>query len=81
MFGQKKCSVKILGRAGIIYTEGSVSLSIDSEMLTGPEFDIVIFLDKIKSETLAAQGLSEEDLPRIRSNITAELKSTKILWE
>jgi hypothetical protein len=81
VFGQKKHSVKIRGRAGIVYSEGSISLAIDSEMLTGPEFDIVIYLSKVRSETLAVHGLSEDDLPRIKSNIAAELKGTKILWE
>ena len=41
-------SVKVLGRAGLLYTEGSKSLHADSEILTGPS-GLVIYTYSIKS--------------------------------
>ncbi len=41
-------SVEVLGRTGLIYTEGSRSLRISSEVLAGPH-GLVIYRDSIKS--------------------------------
>jgi hypothetical protein len=41
-------SVEVLGRTGLIYTEGSRSLHISSEVLAGPH-GLVIYRDSIKS--------------------------------
>lgn len=40
-------SVKILGRAGILYEDKSGQYYINSEMLVGPEFDLVIYSDDV----------------------------------
>ncbi len=41
-------SVKVLDRTGLLYTEGSKSLDIDSEVLAGPS-GLVIYTDSIRS--------------------------------
>jgi len=41
-------SVEVLGRTGLLYTEGSRSLHIDSEVLAGPS-GLVIYTNSIRS--------------------------------
>jgi hypothetical protein len=41
-------SVEVLGRAGLLYTEGSKTLDIDSEILAGPS-GLVIYTNSIRS--------------------------------
>jgi hypothetical protein len=41
-------SVEVLGRTGLLYTEGSKSLDIDSEVLAGPS-GLGIYRNSIKS--------------------------------
>ncbi len=41
-------SVEVLGRTGLLYTEGSKSLDIDSEILAGPS-GLGIYKNSIKS--------------------------------
>lgn len=47
-FNKKSFKVKITGRAGLIYQENGKSLEVDSEMLGGPEHDIVIYKQSIE---------------------------------
>jgi hypothetical protein len=41
-------SVKILGRAGIKYIDRDKRYFVDSEMLVGNEFDLVIYSDSVR---------------------------------
>jgi hypothetical protein len=41
-------SVEVLGRTGLLYTEGSKSLHIDSEVLVGPT-DLLVYTNSIRS--------------------------------
>jgi hypothetical protein len=41
-------SVEVVGRTGLMYTEGSKSLDVDSEVLAGPS-GLVIYADSIRS--------------------------------
>ncbi len=41
-------SVKVLGRSGILYEEDNQKYYIDSEMLVGPEYNLVIYADNVK---------------------------------
>ena len=41
-------SVEVLGRTGLLYTEGPKSLDIDSEVLAGPS-GLVLYTDSIRS--------------------------------
>jgi hypothetical protein len=41
-------SVEILGRSGIKYKDKENKYFIDSEMLVGPEFDLVIFSESVR---------------------------------
>lgn len=45
----KKYKVKINGRAGLKYSEGKKETLVDSEMLSGPKHDVVIYSDSIVS--------------------------------
>lgn len=81
-FNRKKYRVKFQGRAGLIYEENGRSMLIDSEMLAGPNFDIVIYTDTIKPwEPLDDTGrINEEERARIRENIAKELSKYRIDW-
>jgi hypothetical protein len=82
-FKQKLFQVKIIGRAGLIYKEDGKSLLVDSEMLAGGEFDIVIFSESIKNwqPPNETEYLSDEDKTRIKTNITKELSNLRIDWK
>jgi Immunity protein 74 len=83
LFNRKKYRVKLQGRAGLIYEENSRSMLIDSEMLAGTDFDIVIYLTSIKAWDIPHQSelVNEEDKVRIRDNITCKLSKYKIDWK
>ena len=78
LFG-KKYRVKFLGRAGMIYSEGDRQLPLQSEMLAGEEFDLVIYWSRVERWE-DGTPLTEEDKARIQANITRELKSSRIDW-
>ena len=82
IFRKKKLSVKVTGRAGLIYKEDGKTLMADSEMLAGGDYDMVIFTDSINKWEPPYDNieLSEEDKKRMKSNITSELKNIRIEW-
>jgi len=47
MFFKKK-KVKFLGRAGIIFNHGGVDYYVDSEMLDGKKYDLVVYTDTVR---------------------------------
>ncbi|WP_141731576.1 hypothetical protein [Oligoflexus tunisiensis] len=79
MFFGKKYKVKLLGRSGMIYTEGGRSLSLVSEMLVDGDYDMVIHLSRA-SRWEDGTPLSDEDKAQIKSNIIKELKTSRIDW-
>jgi hypothetical protein len=83
MFRSKGYAVKLMGRAGLVYSEGSRSMHIDSELLSGGDFDVVIFLSSLKKwdAPLEAEPISETDLARIRANISEALSNLRIDWQ
>ena len=76
-------SVKLTGRAGLVYSEGSKHMFVDSELLAGPTFDIVVFGDSIKSwaPPHQSEAISAEDVLRIRGNIAEALNSMRVDWQ
>ena len=74
--------VKIHGRAGIEYEENGKKMLIDSEMLTGPEFDLVIFTDSIRNWEAPHDNehVSQSTRTRIIENIETSLKKLSIDW-
>jgi hypothetical protein len=80
---RKEYRVKLQGRAGLIYEENGRSMLLDSEMLSGPDFDIVIYMDSIKLwEPLNDnERVNEEEIVRIRGNIVKELSKFRIDWQ
>ncbi len=40
--------IKMLGRAGIIYNDGTTKYFIDSESLLAPPYDVVIYVKRIR---------------------------------
>lgn len=58
-------SVKLLGRAGLIYTEGSKSVRIDSEILMGPDA-LVVYSKSIKNWDKRSGGEAIDDKTRDR---------------
>jgi hypothetical protein len=80
---RKKYRVKLMGRAGLIYEEDGRSMIIDSEMLAGPDFDIVIYLDSldVMIDSNKKKLIAAEDKIRIKENIANELIKFRIDWK
>lgn len=80
---RNKYKVLLQGRAGLIYEESGRSILIDSEMLAGPDYDIVIYTNSIKPrDNLVDNGCKNEDeVARIRGNIAKELSKFRIDWQ
>ena len=76
-------SVELDGRAGLLYRDGAHSLSIDSEMLAGGEYDLVAYRESIGSwdSPFDSEELSEGDREQVIENITKELRGYRIDWQ
>jgi hypothetical protein len=76
MFEKKAFKLKVTGRAGLIYSEAGKSMRIDSEMLVGPTYDIVIYKDSIASwePPFESESLTAEEKERILANVKAHLE-------
>ena len=76
-------SIKLDGRAGLLYRDGDHSLSIDSEMLSGGEYDLVAYRDSIESwdPPFDREELLDGDREQIIENVTQELKKYRIDWQ
>jgi hypothetical protein len=81
-FTKKPFHVKMTGRTGLLYEENGRRMFVDSEMLSGDKFDLVIYTDSIKAWQSPHEGelVSENDKLRIRENITKELRRLRIDW-
>jgi hypothetical protein len=79
----KKPRVELQGRAGLIYYEGNRRIKVDSELLAGPQFDIVIYSDSLKAwePPFDEESLTPQDIERIKFNINSELKKMRIDWQ
>lgn len=79
----KAFSVRVTGRAGLIYREGDRVMRVDSEILVGPDFDYVIWLDSIDAWEPPHDGepITAADKERIRANIAKELSTWRIDWQ
>ena len=64
------CGVTVLGRAGLRYREGSQTVFVDGEMLTGP-FDFMIYANSIRvwegTKTLIADAKRKEIVANIQA--------------
>lgn len=58
-------------------------MNIDSEMLTGPSFDMAVFEHSIHhwEPPYDREQIDDLERTRIKANIEKELASIKILWE
>ena len=83
MFNKKGYKVKLLGRAGIMYQEGDKSLIIDSELLPGAKYDIVIYKDSIKQwqPPHTEDKISEDERTRIKNNVMTSLRRMRVDWQ
>jgi hypothetical protein len=79
---RKPYKVKLKGRASLLYEEQGKTLSVDSELLGGANFDIVIYSDSIKNwdPPFETEVLSDADKQRIKANITEDLPRLRIDW-
>jgi hypothetical protein len=75
-FNKRSFKVKLTGRAGLLYQEGEKSVEIDSEMLNGANYDIVIYKESIEkwNDGLAVDS-DEKD--RILQNLKSHFESKK----
>ena len=83
MFWKRKpYSVKLIGRRGVLYREGTKALHIPSEPLYDCEHDVAIYFDHVESWDSPHEGdaLTEEDRARIRRNIESDFK-VRIQWQ
>jgi hypothetical protein len=83
-FKRKHSRVKLTGRAGIIYCDqDGRTMHVDSEMLAGKEFDIVIYLDSIKKwqPPHETEPVSDSDRDLIKTDIARELNNLRIDWQ
>jgi hypothetical protein len=72
-------SIKILGRAGLIYSDKKEKYFIDSEMLIGPQFDIVIYSGSVRPYNKGENTmLSESKKSEVISIVVKLLQSAKI---
>ena len=81
MFWKKDSfKLKIKGRAGLIYSESGKVLKIDSEMLTGPEYDMVVYASSIShwEHPHDSELLSDPEKQRVKINILSKLAESKI---
>jgi hypothetical protein len=78
-FRKKNFKVKLQGRAGLKYTEQDKSLDIFSEMLGGNDYDVVILLSK-ESAWSDGSPVTDDDKIRIKSNLEAHFKTSRIEW-
>jgi len=62
------CGVTLLGRSGMRYREGSKTIFVDGEMLTGP-VDFVIYKNSICEWEALHETISEAEQGRIIENI------------
>ena len=81
-FKRKKFSVKVTGRAGVIYKEGDKTLIIDSEMLSGNKYDMIIYIESMNNWEPPYDKLilTENDKKQIMENIDQDLKKINIEW-
>jgi hypothetical protein len=77
---RKDYKVRLTGRAGIEYQEGPRRMMIDSELLSGPTYDVVIYIDSMRRWAVPYDGdvLTPDDIVRFRSSIGEALKHLEI---
>jgi hypothetical protein len=80
---KKPYSVKPTGRAGLVYTEGNKRMEIDSEMLAGPDCDMVVYLDSMTrwAPPHEAIPVTPDDQARIRENIRQAFSKLRMEWQ
>ena len=79
IIGVEGNQLEILGMTGLKYSNGRKKYFIDSELLTGKEYDIVIFQNKIKFlEVEDKRTVDEMKKREIMDSILELLNSKKI---
>ena len=83
IFRSEPFKVRMTGRAGIVYEEGPRSMEIDSEMLAGPDFDIVIYTESIKRwrPPHESEAITDDVKSRIKANLAESLPRLRIDWQ
>ena len=82
LFKRKPFTVQLSGKAGIIYKEQGKVMFIDSELLSGAEFDIVVYTDSISQwePPYHAEAIDEKEKERIKLNVASALRQGRIEW-
>ena len=82
-FKNQNYRVSLRGRAGIEYLENGRTMLIDSEMLVGPEFEMVVYTRSMASWEPPDQNepVTPGDVERIKANLEREMKRVRIDWE
>jgi len=83
MFGKNKKNIKITGRAGLIYRHGPKVMKIDSEMLAGGDFDMVIYERSMRKwqPPYDLESISEDVFSDIKNDVQKLLKKYRIDWQ
>lgn len=83
MFKKRNSHVKLNGRAGIEYTLGDRVMLIDSEMLAGRDFDMVIYTDSIRrwEPPHNEEAIDPDTYDQIVADIRDQLRQYSIDWQ
>lgn len=78
-----KVRVRVLGRAGLRYERGDHVMLVDSEMLAGPEYDMVIYSRSITTWQPPHENepISEDERRSIAEDIEKRLSRTRVDWQ
>ena len=78
-----KIKVKITGRAGLKYVAGKKNMLINSEMLSGNSFDMVVYSNSISKwqPPYEHEEISSADKQQIINNIKTKLRHVRIDWQ
>ncbi|MGI9318521.1 MAG: Imm74 family immunity protein [bacterium] len=84
VFQKEHFKIKLRGRSGVVYEEGSKRVIIEAEMLKG-EIDLVIYVDSIMhwQPPHEKDAISQDERKTIRANVTAALVNNGLTveWE
>ncbi len=67
-------TVRVLGRAGLQYMEGSKIMLVDSEMLNNPKIGFVVASSSITHWNGFTQKIGQKERLRVLNNITEAFK-------
>lgn len=83
MFGEHKTTLKLTGRAGMIYSDAGRVMKINSEMLASGDYDMVVYVRSMQAWQPPHENepVSDLDREKIKKDIERHLKRSRIDWQ